>query len=561
MEGILFSEPPKSPPTAELLKENLAREKAGKSIFKKDHKRINEEGKRVAASVFSSVLSEGRSAEDVRVGINEVRDELKTSLAARKKELRGQIQTELAGQGLKQKGKSAEFRALVREQLASQIAEDSTVRSIGETRKLLSSINQRARLHAAREELLKISQPSVAVEDKLAPPLFQKIELVKGEALEGLETNVDNRAGVLQSRVDQRLDKERASTKANTRRLNWKGPISRLARPAVAALLAWTLHGSVNFNQAPAVADGPAFPPQMVRAVDSSFTLVQPIAVLEQESALASATIGQEEPVQVTESSIETGDQFASTQEDLNEIAKEYKKQNVEVGISVRNVKTGEQILSVNPNRLDAAASTAKVYTAAAMLDAVAKGDVLLDEKIGANTVQELLRLMVNRSDNAAWEKLDRRLGKKRVEDFARIHGAEHFNIDNNTTTPDDLAEFLRNLYNGEVIPDEQKDLMLSWMEAGTTSREDLLTPSMTGNQLFHKWGLFGTVVADVGIVTMNGQTYTIAVVAGGKSFMNQNSAVADSKGMQIRVEAIRNAAELLARSLSGGPVLSQTAA
>lgn len=593
MEGKPFSEPPKSPtPQAAVLREKIAVEKKGKKVLAPT-KRISKEGKQVAAAVVSQVREEGMSTEDIRQSVQEIRLELKTNLAARKKELRAQIQQELTPQEGTEKGKSAELRAAVREQLAIEIASDATVAGIAETRKLLSSINQRVRIQATREALAQISDtPQPAQETISTPPTINTEPPVTTITTEQQTAEADTRANTLQVKIDRGLTRVRVRLKDRLELLNWKKPLRAIATPAAAVLIGLAINGSMHFqHQSIPAPDSPM--PQIVRMAEAPILPVitmarreetakpiitqkeeqkEEITVAQNQEQPAGEVVSQqstddtskETPKEPEETQVTIGtpeekiDPLVTTKEKIEEIVNAYKEKNVEVALSVIDISTGERVLSVNPDRVDVAASTAKIYTAAAILDAVSKGEVRLTEKLGTYTVKELLRQMVNQSDNTAWKLLDKRLGTGRVQQFAHTHGATHFDINKNTTTPDDLAMFLANLQKGDVIPDEQKEFMLNLMRAGTTSKENLLTPSMGNNEFFHKWGLYGTVIADTGITKLGDKYYSIAVVAGGKSFMNPNFVVTDPSGIVNREKAIRDIGPLLADGLTQVTILTQ---
>jgi beta-lactamase class A len=163
-----------------------------------------------------------------------------------------------------------------------------------------------------------------------------------------------------------------------------------------------------------------------------------------------------------------------------------------------------------------------------------------MNEKIGSQTVGELLSKMVNRSDNNAWEAFYKRLGSKRVENFARAHGAVNFNASSNMTTPEDLVEFLSSLYRGEILPPEQRNELLRLMKGGTTNQEDLLSPAMGGNSFFHKYGMYDTSLSDVGIVEIKGKPYAIAMTTNGMKLVDDNG-LSKNNDMNIRTQAFHD--------------------
>ncbi len=627
------------PSTSSILKEKISSQPVGSSILKEGTNKISAEGKNIASSIFASILSEGRSTDELKEGIMEVRNELKNSLAARKKELRAQIKERLVADGLKEKGKIKEFNALVREQLASSIAKDALVVSVAETRKLLTSINQRARIHALREAVSTTTAHTVleqiTAQDKpLAPQLAPQLEpdelapspaqteLASAQPLDQLDTATEEEAPVvsfdtvshsesssenrleaeaadrakrLQKGLDAQIIKAREKERLHRKRLGWK---QRVTQRVMAAAVVLSLMGTVAENAKVIATDSPreVVPTQ---TLDTSLTsqrlelpettvpqsnyhpIVSQNMIPPQDPQLNTSEIPQtitqgesippplaegphhvEMPViqvsanlpQPHEVSEPKENVYVNMNEKVQEIIAEYQKKNIDVAISVRDIESGEMVVGIKGDRVDTGASTVKVYVAAAVFDAVNKGDIRLDQKVGNYTVEQLMRLMINQSDNVAWKTLYGLIGKSRIENFAHVHGATNFDIANNYTSSDDLATFLSNVYKGDVIPENQKDLLFSWMQGGTTSREDLLTPVAQDSNLpiIHKWGLYGNMIGDAAIVTINGKPYAIVIMAGGKPFMNDAGAFIDGKGMNERVTAIHRIGEILVDGILG---------
>ncbi len=554
---------------------------------------LTTKGKETAKAVFSQLQADGNAVQ-IQTETQVIRAEINQELKDIKKEKRAALTSEWATVGIKKRGNMEQFNR----ELKLRLLSDKKVQEAQLTRKILSSVIQQARSAATKEARVmtrasltdeqrqtvlqtlvaegKKVPASTALQDTLVTAWLMRhqeqqevVEAPKGEVLketkEPEKTKVKEtaeatrRAEIAVPRIKLRSETHRQTQAARItetkKGLAWRwqhAPVDIITHLkgikqkgliAASALLAFSSLSATGANlstanTAEALASPTPATTEMAKAPPAGYAIVMDQAPKAPSPAEKAAII----------------DPIATAQASMEEVAKEYEKKNINIAVSVRNIATGEQVLRVNPDKVDVAASTAKIYTGAAVLDAVAKGELKLTDSIGGTTLQEQLRLMINRSDNAASDRLRNRLGTERIQNFARIHGAKNFSIDKNTTTPDDLATFLQNLYTGDVLPPEQKNLMLSWMKAGTTSNESLLTPSMGNNGLLHKWGLFGTVVADTGITTINGTPYAVAVVAGGKSFMTDAFAVTDPQGMANRIQAIQTIGPVLVKGLGNEP-------
>lgn len=551
--------------TSALLRDQIIEEKKGKSIFINNTRRISAVGKRSAAAVFSLVMEQGRSPEDIRRSIAQVRVEAKASLAEHKRELKKLIESDLLQLGFKKKGNVKEFRSIVAQQLASELAVSATVRSTLEIRKLLTSINQRARLAMINGTAVNVNTGEVSGE-AVTPVVPASTE---GGGYSAAEEHANARADALQGKLDSCRAVVEQQTQRRLRSIGWSGFAHRLGRPLVAALLfagfmtlaVSTSTGAVSENQvskspsAEIVGVNPSQPalvktettvhptstpsPAYLSNPDLALATSQPIAEAIAEVTTPSESVNQESVVTLKQQE-EAADLLKATNEKIKQIVETYKKKNIDVRVSIADIASGEQVLGINEERVDMAASTGKLYTAAAVFDEVNKGRASLDELINEITIRDLLKAMINQSDNNAWDILRGRVGGKKIQQFARTHGATQFEYSGNTTTPKDLAMFLSDIYKGDALSENQKELFFSWMRG--TNREDLLTSAFNESidELRHKYGLYGTVVADAGIVKIGGRLFSVAVIAGGKSFMDPSYQITDGMGLTNRVRAIQ---------------------
>lgn len=562
--------------------------------------RLTKHGKESAKQTHALLDAQGHSAEDIRQAVAAVRQELKGTLKDRKNELRALLKSEVKSQwdeqGQTSKGRRKELNAAVRERLVTVLATDAVARSVVDTRKLLTNINARVRSAEEKSLVEKISDNDANftafvtklqsegnkkvpqnltllkyayIRQQRSDASTQSIPQQKADETEQAQEEQVRITMFEQKLLDRQADLERKRTET-AKKLGWRGSFSFLRRPAlkrvaVAGIALATVFFAANRFATSAQAESPPPSPAASATTAGVETPRETLARLtetnapevevappmgNEEAAPAEAPIVQETVQAPQAEGIQKIDELAATKQSLTEIVKKYNQENrVGISLSVRDVTTGDQLIDVDAGRVDIAASTAKLYTAAAALDAVAKGELRMDERIGNETVAQLLAKMVNRSDNDAWKAFYKKLGLKRVESFAQNNGATNFNITENTTSADDLATFLANLYNQKILPETQTKFLFSLMAGGTTSNEQLLSPSMRGKEFYHKWGGYDRAFNDAGIVVINGRVYAVVMTTSGGSFITMNG-VTNSTEYSTRIQAFRDVGTSLVHGL-----------
>ena len=183
------------------------------------------------------------------------------------------------------------------------------------------------------------------------------------------------------------------------------------------------------------------------------------------------------------------------------------------------------------------AASTTKLLTALYYFHKVEAGEVSLDKNIAGKPAREQMRLMINRSDNAAWNQMNTYLSKASLQQFAHQQGLTSFDATKNTMTSSDMARLLVKIHNRELANEVHTALLFSWMQK--TSEERFIPPAIPVGVLFyHKAGYLADRVHDVAIVD-NGST-PFALVIYSKSYTNgYDNAVGQKIFKQITTQVL----------------------
>lgn len=139
-------------------------------------------------------------------------------------------------------------------------------------------------------------------------------------------------------------------------------------------------------------------------------------------------------------------------------------------GVAITPLASNHRSLNINTfginlDRPFPAASIMKVLVAANLINRVEKGEFSFEEKLEGGILKDLVRSMINRTDNEAWEILNKFLGLKKIQVFGENLGMENLNIYKNSFTPKDVNTLLWALYQKRVASANLVDLLLSWMQ------------------------------------------------------------------------------------------------
>jgi beta-lactamase class A len=203
-------------------------------------------------------------------------------------------------------------------------------------------------------------------------------------------------------------------------------------------------------------------------------------------------------------------------------------QQPFDVSVAVVELNTGEVILAGDSSPY-VAASTTKVLSAVMYLQNVEQGKTTLTRSLAGRTAQEQLRLMINRSDNAAWDAVNRYLGESNIKVFANQQGLTSYDPYKNTISAKDMALLMAKISKREILNEVHTQLLYEWMQ--NTSEERFITANVpAGTKAYHKTGYLTDRVHDAAIVE-NGESPFVLVVFS-KSL--NNTAYNYAKGQEL---------------------------
>lgn len=207
---------------------------------------------------------------------------------------------------------------------------------------------------------------------------------------------------------------------------------------------------------------------------------------------------------------------------------------NYDISVSIIDIQTGTQ-KNFGTQTNFAGASTTKVLTAAALLSQVEQGKLALNAE---NT--SLIQKMINRSDNTAWDILNKKIGYSRLNSYAKSIGATSFDVDGNVITAADMAVILKKLYAGELLTQEHTQLLLSYMQQ---TNNEAMIPTVTPKDatIWHKYGQFEDRMHDAAIIDYLDRPITIVVYTKGNGSTASNYAFRTQLVAQLADTAIQS--------------------
>ncbi|HYZ02564.1 MAG TPA: serine hydrolase [Candidatus Binatia bacterium] len=125
---------------------------------------------------------------------------------------------------------------------------------------------------------------------------------------------------------------------------------------------------------------------------------------------------------------------------------------------------------------------------------------------------QDLLKDLIQQSDNTAWQALNRQLGATNVDAFAASLGAPACRQEDDQCSPRQVGSLLDKLARGQAVSAGSTQTLLNLLE--TTEFNDRLNTYLPGVQIAHKIGIDGHVNNDAGIVYLNGHPFVLVVFA-----------------------------------------------
>lgn len=176
------------------------------------------------------------------------------------------------------------------------------------------------------------------------------------------------------------------------------------------------------------------------------------------------------------------------------------------VGITIVDLQTGDTVFELDADQAFAAASTYKVFVGYSMLQAIESGERTWESRLHGQSLRGCLEEMILWSDNDCPEAWISQVGFGGLEEQARAGGAAEASLrpGDLQVTSRDMAAFLTNLYEGELLADEYSQHLLDLMseqEFRDGIPAGVGESSTSGIRVADKVGFLDSSFHDVGVV------------------------------------------------------------
>ena len=190
----------------------------------------------------------------------------------------------------------------------------------------------------------------------------------------------------------------------------------------------------------------------------------------------------------------------------------------VDVSVAVASDTLGVERLG-DPSAYSAA-SVGKLITAASYLHLVDSKKANLSQRIDGQTTRYWLNLMLVKSDDVAWQNLNRFVTHDGLTNYATSIGLTQYDADTDNFPAVDAAIILQKLQNGTLLSDSNQQLMLSWL-AKANYRSYIVPAVSTGSTVYHKVGFDGDNLHDAAIIKRGDRSLVLVIFTNGHGNYN----------------------------------------
>lgn len=181
--------------------------------------------------------------------------------------------------------------------------------------------------------------------------------------------------------------------------------------------------------------------------------------------------------------------------------------------VDIKNSKTYHYGLS--DDIVYVAASVGKVITAAYYLHSTEDGTHTLTENVGGSPALDQLTAMIEQSDNNAWDALNKLLTWKKLGEYAKSIGLNHYDPTDNTLTAGDIALLFTKIQQGQLLNKQNNDLLLQKLK--NANRTDFIKATVPESvAVYHKAGWLDDRSHDAAIIDDGRDPYILVIFTKG---------------------------------------------
>lgn len=191
-----------------------------------------------------------------------------------------------------------------------------------------------------------------------------------------------------------------------------------------------------------------------------------------------------------------------------------------ELELSVATATAAQGVQTFGIDRTFDGASTGKLLTALDYLHHTEQSAASLQTKIDGQAAGKWLEAMIVNSDDTAWAVLNGYLTHKDLAAYARSAGLTSYDADSNTFTSADMALLLQKLYQGKLVNDAHRSLLLRYM-AKANHRDYIVAAVPASAAVYHKIGMDDDVLNDAAIITRGNDALILVIFTDGHGTYN----------------------------------------
>ncbi|HVV25747.1 MAG TPA: serine hydrolase [Candidatus Saccharimonadales bacterium] len=226
-----------------------------------------------------------------------------------------------------------------------------------------------------------------------------------------------------------------------------------------------------------------------------------------------------------TKTSAAAPDSLPTVTDDMNSAIAGYP--DLDTAATLIDLDTGRQYTAGQTTTLFKAASTAKVLTAIDYLHQTETGQATLSQSIDGTSAEQLIKQMIEVSDDQAWADLNNYLGDQQQTyadsiGLSSFTGGEYY-----TMTAADEAKLLALLYQGKLINAADRNLLYTYM-ANTTNTNLIQAALPSDATVYHKYGQLWGYLNDAAIVDYQGHHFALVI------FTNNPAGTSDDYNDQV---------------------------
>jgi beta-lactamase class A len=192
---------------------------------------------------------------------------------------------------------------------------------------------------------------------------------------------------------------------------------------------------------------------------------------------------------------------------------KKFENSGVDISVATVSEDNGMQLFG-NQRTYDAA-SISKLITAAAFLHKVDADAVTLQHQISGKSAVYWLRAMIEDSDDEAWLHLNNYLTHAYLKSYAKSIGMSTYDTETNNISAADIALLLQQLYDGDLLENRRRTLLLHFME-NANYRDYIVASTPKNYSVMHKVGLTGGFLHDAAVISTNNKWLVLVVMIDG---------------------------------------------